>query len=60
MGELNEKKVKKDIIPTGIESSRRTIDGLPGGDPRNGTTWKDTLILIVVLLVGGLIYLIFT
>ncbi|MEI5992289.1 hypothetical protein ACWOD8_12585 [Enterococcus plantarum] len=54
------KNKKNDSIPTGLESSRRTIEGLPGGDPNSGTTWKDTIVLAIVVIVAFILYVIFT
>ncbi len=54
------KKKKNDTIPTGVESSRRTFEGLPGGDPNSGTTWKDTLILVIIVIVAFILYVLFT
>ncbi|MGX7417325.1 hypothetical protein ACWOFR_00835 [Carnobacterium gallinarum] len=52
------KRRKEDRISTGIESARRTVEGMPGGDPTSRTTWKDTLILIAIVIVLGVVYLV--
>lgn len=52
-------KKKKDNIPTGIESSRRIFSGMPGGEPNTGTSWKDTLLVIFILIILSLLYISF-
>ncbi|KAF1297541.1 hypothetical protein BAU15_07460 [Enterococcus sp. JM4C] len=37
--------------PNMIENLRRTLLGMPSSDPNNGTTWKDTLLFMIILIV---------
>ncbi len=54
------KKKKDSIVAKGMENANRILMGAIGGDPEAPTTWVNTLVLILLILGGYLIWRFFT